>query len=452
MKSVRLFLWFLVGVALSSFTVLSFAGERYPTSSDGRSGEDFCKAFVPHPSEAITMVGSCYKDDGCPFDQNGGVCNHRYSINYTWASGSGKKSFDGLWGYCDTATPFRFNGACYAKPPCELKANKFHNNGMFGDSNLVGGDGAFSGDTTDSKFPDNFCIESCQASTDNLEGMGSGSTWYGFGNPKFTGASCDRTSTSEKEEAEKIPPTTPEYDCVKAGKGYGTFNGTVICTEALKQQENQTSTKTETKTDGSKTETKTDSQVKCDGTTCTTTTTTTTTEFSSTGSQTSQSQSSTSDSKPDPAAGSGTGVKGSGDFCAENPASSMCQKGTFGGDCGSVPSCSGDAVQCATAKAVFETKCALVPAKDILENGAVALTGGDDATKDALKRTDVDVTLGDSSGSGGGGCPGDRSFSVGGQNISIPFSQLCGGMEIMRLALLAVASFTAVFIVLGGVK
>lgn len=446
-RSVRLFLWFLLGVGLSAFSVLSFAGERYPTSSDGLSGEDICKAFTPPPAEPITLTGECYKDDGCPFDQNGGVCNHRYSINYTWAAGSGKKSFDGLWGYCPTAAPFRFNGACHAKPPCEMKAGKFHNNGMFGDSNLVGGDGAFSGDTTNSKFPDTFCLDSCQATTDNLEGMGSGATWYGFGNPKFTGASCETSNPSEKTPANKIPPSTPEYDCVKAGKGYGTFNGNVICTEALKQQENKTNTKTETKTDGSKTQTKTDSQVKCDGSVCTTTTTTTTTEFSSSGTQTGQTTKSESTQKPDPSAGngpSGNGTKGDKSFCAENPGSAMCKEGAFSGSCSSGFTCEGDPAACASAKALQEHKCEQSKAAEALKDHADEnLIKFDQAKADAalnkdgskdLKLNEIWESKRQTYLSFASGCPvSEKTFTFKGQSYTLDLSIVCTIGEFVKV-------------------
>lgn len=52
--------------------------------------------------------------------------------------------------------------------------------------------------------------------------------------------------------------------------------------------------------------------------------------------------------------GNGDGTKG---FCQQNPNSIICKPSAWSGDCDIAPVCDGDAVQCATAKAVWEHRC-----------------------------------------------------------------------------------------------
>lgn len=54
-------------------------------------------------------------------------------------------------------------------------------------------------------------------------------------------------------------------------------------------------------------------------------------------------------------------------FCQSNPQASGCKDvvgGTFSGNCGSPPVCTGDAIQCATASASFKAMCALTVAPE----------------------------------------------------------------------------------------
>lgn len=282
----------------------------------------------------------------------------------------------------------------------------------------------------------------------NLDGGAAGGFWYGRGNPTYTGASC---SASDGQGTTK-PPTTPEYDCVKAGKGFGYFNGNVICTDINNTSSKASNTKTTTNPDGTKQDVKTDSSVKCDGTVCITTTTTTTTTYDSSGSTTSTSTKTDSTSKPDPSA-SGSGTKGDSAFCAQNPDSPMCKTGSFGASCTSEPSCNGDPVQCATARATWKTRCALEPTQDVVSAGQTVLNG-DQAAADALKHTSVAMSSVDTSGGGSSGsCPADKVVSIYGEySLKVPFSSVCAGADLMRVALLAAASFTAAMIIVGGIK
>lgn len=66
-------------------------------------------------------------------------------------------------------------------------------------------------------------------------------------------------------------------------------------------------------------------------------------------------------------------------YCAKNPTSAQCKKGSFGGACSSGFQCEGDAVQCALAKEVHQRNCQWFqdPSQAVKDAGAAALAGGD---------------------------------------------------------------------------
>jgi hypothetical protein len=339
-------------------------------------------------------------------------------------------------------------GQCKEPNPCSDKSGKYFNNGngMESTANLVGGDGAFSGDTTGSKMPDTFCLKGCLASTENLDGGAAGTSWYGYGNPKFSGQKCGTSGTTPQTEATAKAPPSPEYDCAKAGKGFGYVNGVVMCVPINKTQENATKTDTSTKPDGSKTQVKTDTSVKCDGVTCTTTTTTTTIEFNSSGTQIGTSTGTNSTSKPDPSASgaSGTGTKGDSSFCAENPSSAMCKQGAFTGNCASGFTCEGDPAACASAKALQEQKCEQQKASEALaEHADETLAKFDQAKSDAALNKDgsKDLKLNEIWDSKrkayldfANGCPvSEKSFTFRGQTYTFDLSIVCSIGEFVKV-------------------
>lgn len=427
--------YFVFSLLIFFFSAVSFAGDRHPyTDGDTKTGMEKCQAaYADNGSQHKT---ECVWDKQCPDHQDGGLCidaAHYWYNPYT--SGPGyTESQSTYYTYCYDATPTWNGTACVKDNPCKSKAGMYYNNGQYSSANLAGGDGAFSGPTSGG-IPGTFCQDGCQMATDNLEGGASGSSWYGRGNPKYTGVSCtasDQTGTAK-------PPTSPEYDCLKSGKGFGYFNGNVICTDINNTQAKGTTTATKTNADGTKTEVKTDQSVKCDGTNCVTTTTTTTTTYNASGTATGTTTTTDSTSKADPAA-SGNGTKGDSAFCAQNPTSPMCKDGSFSGACSAgsaAPACDGDPVQCATAKATFEANCKAMKA------------GNPPTTTDPVgeRKEHIDfqpVALG-----GGGSCPASRSVSVMGKSIAFDFSAMCDFAGVVRPVVIALGWLLAGYIVFG---
>ena len=452
LRQIRLFAYFVIGVLLSAVSVMSYA-------AGGIIGYCATSSFTSCKANADDLIVS-----QCGVTTNktifGSVssmgCNSSYCVQTTTYK-IDKQGLTSTSDDCFATVPAYYcpdgknwNGAsCVVANPCADKSGMYYNNGQYSKSNLAGGDGAFSGPTTtSSQTPATFCQDGCQMATLNLEGGAAGGTWYGKGNPTYTGSSC---SASDGVGTTK-PPTTPEYDCVKAGKGFGYFNGNVVCTDINNTSSKTSNTKTTTNPDGTKQDVKTDSSVKCDGTVCITTITTTTTTYDSSGTTTGTTTKTDSSSKPDPSA-TGNGTKGDSTFCAQNPDSPMCKTGSFGASCTSEPSCDGDPVQCATARATWKTRCALEPTQDVMTAGQNVLNG-DQAATDALKKTSVAMPTIDTAGGGSSGsCPADKVVNIyGDQNLTLKLSALCGAADLMKIALLAMASFTAAMIIVGGIK
>ena len=147
--------------------------------------------------------------------------------------------------------------------------------------------------------------------------------------------------------------------------------------------------------------------------------------------------------------GSGNGSGGGGgagnnnknemeDFCAKHPDLSICKKSSYSGSgCDQPPKCEGDAVQCAIAKTVWESRCAQKKLED--ENDLQKLVdsnnlGGDQALADKAlnKKGDGDFDLYKEFVSSqkdyfhySGTCPQNPEFTFKGQTYKLDISVLC---------------------------
>lgn len=157
-----------------------------------------------------------------------------------------------------------------------------------------------------------------------IKNAGPGGVWSAQGGT-LTGKNCAGAAGSIPDqvtpETPKLQPNGPEAGCIAKGMGYGTVNGTVVCTTAKEIQ--TPNEKTLTNPDGSKV--KTQATTVCAGdNTCTTTTITTNTTAGGTSTSTTS-----------------TMVQNKNEFCAANVGSKQCGDATFdlgeptgGGDLG----------------------------------------------------------------------------------------------------------------------
>ena len=176
----------------------------------------------------------------------------------------------------------------------------------------------------------------------------------------------------------------------------------------------------------------------CAGNSCTTTTTITQT-------------------KPDGSTASQTVTKASDKttFCVENPKSPLCVTSSYTkGSCGTTPSCSGDAIQCAIAKEQFLRNCQFYTA-DQADSDKVTAARALDGKVNRGAAQEVDVAGGFSQDNAlgvGAGCMQDRQFnlSYGGyqQNVTMPLSQFCGMLTMLGYLNVAVSLLVG-FVIVG---
>lgn len=206
----------------------------------------------------------------------------------------------------------------------------------------------------------------CQAVvTSSSSGCLAQSGCYGQATGKYTGVTCSSSDVglsafTNPTNANPPPVSTPEADCIKQGKTFGTVNGVVTCVNSgtpgappINQQSN-TSTTTQTRDkDGNMTGNASTSQsqtVSQDGQTVKTTTQT----KDASGSVTTQTKEQSYDQ-----------------FCVENPNNKLCKASSdskFTGSCASAFACEGDAIQCAIALQQHQIYCEAVEQNSVRDD------------------------------------------------------------------------------------
>lgn len=253
------------------------------------------------------------------------------------------------------------------------------------------------------------------------------------GNATITSSPC--TYSAETGSVESACPNGDQ----------GQVNGVTVCVprddrtnvvETVTQGGSETVEKDE---NGNPTSTSTSTSTKttsCTGGTCTTTTTT---NYSGTGG-TGSSTTSKSESQAD--------------FCRDNPKSAQCDDGgKFLGSCSTSFTCTGDAVQCATAKAVNDQLCKL---KEVFEMDSTtqamveSVLNGTWVEDPKANAQQINVGHFSQSNPLGSSCPGDVTVSLSGFSVVLPMSQHCGWLNLIGNLLVAVSLFGATVFVLRG--
>lgn len=222
--------------------------------------------------------------------------------------------------YCPSGYEWAGGDLCRKQSPCASKGGHPVDDGSldFGDGSNQKLSMSFQRRDDDNYVGQTFCSGGCLAAVDKEVGSSGGyfdGKYVGQFSAKFSGQSCGGGMPAQagpKTTPALIPKTTPEYDCVSKGMGYGYVNETVKCVNPSQTKAVEKKASEITKADGSKTkETRSDNTV-CSNGVCITTTTTITTEYNSSGTQTGTSTKTESTSKPDPNSGLGTGGAGAG--------------------------------------------------------------------------------------------------------------------------------------------
>lgn len=276
-----------------------------------------------------------------------------------------------------------------------------------------------------------------------------------------TGGECPGTTppTTPPPPTETPPPLNK---CPTGSVPTGTdSSGLTICTGNAPPTTPPTKTTTSTPTtttnnpDGSKTETKSTTSTNSDGSTTTTTTTTT---IGADG-QTTVTANTTTSPAPSGNPGDEDMPEEKSDLCKLHPNLNVCKNSMVNGACEAI-SCDGDAIQCETLRTAAKLECSI--RKDREDAAASSLTSlgtaignGADPSASTLpsKATAVQVAMPstlDSSGWLGGGAKfADKSFTLMGKTIVIPFSAPLEYLIILRYALM-IASLLVSFRILSG--
>ena len=292
---------------------------------------------------------------------------------------------------------------------------------------------------------------------------------------------CTYSSTSTGEEADvadlngivsepnksqatgtNMPPKeAPDTGCPKGSVPGGVDSGGItICMgsgvdpiKPSKTPETST-TKTETSEAGNNVKTTTDVKTNSDGSKTTTTTVVTTTPGGVVDVVKTQETTKAAD---------GTGGKEDApqpDLCKANPNLSICKVSSVAGKCASV-SCSGDAIQCSTLQQAAAMRCAADEERAELKASAAyslgaAVMAGSDPFGASLPKPGNAVTIGvptsltTTGWLGGGSCFADKSVSVMGKTVTLPFSKACEYLVVFRYALMVMASLVSFKILRGS--
>lgn len=280
------------------------------------------------------------------------------------------------------------------------------------------------------------------------------------------GQKCDAEGSSSGGSTGTPAPTPPPLHDEPSGKTCekpkcpGEINGQTVCVacDARKTTEEKKEEKTES--DGTKTETTTKEETICTGSKCTTTSTTTTQPKDANGVPVGTPSTKTDKKEEDADSFCLKNPRHkqcseTNDFCKQNPDLQVCKSGSYSDtSCGSSPSCTGDAVQCAQAANAFKAYCETKKTADAVNgSGDVSETFGNlnaafqfAASTDSLLPGKGDLNIGslDQSNPWNSTCLADKEVAeFEGHKITIPFSKYCSIFELMGSISVAVTLLVA---------
>lgn len=288
--------------------------------------------------------------------------------------------------------------------------------------------------------------------------------WYNRGTAKIGADMCNLITGATGDDPlgttpDNTAPMAPKAECESGQPGM--VNGTKVCLPYPTKNGVITESNGTTKTDnpdGSSVTEKKDNSVSCNSAgVCNITTVTTTTNTSVNGTTSTQQSTGTQQvskatycasaaGKTDSAC-SGTVAPGGG----SNGNGTGGSDGSFSGSCSADFTCSGDAVQCATARASWKTYCEASTLNDAAKNGlaaAMAKAGTDQSSALDTGTTNLGPAAFDQTDAlGGGSCSIDKTVSVMGQTLVLPLSVVCPYLHYAGLALVAVSLIGAALIV-----
>lgn len=437
-------------------TVAGYCGPGWPAAGYASGGP--CEGYCRNESPSSPPLSTAERNTG-RFYGVGGSSGNTYTFNCGIPGTTCPSNSTLSGGSCQCNSGYTMNTAGTG---CVSDGSSCPTRGANMGTRYVG---PFSSQPSLSPF--DVCNEGCgiRYTPDSVMQNWTGTGWYIRATGAATGTSCTGGGTAGTGATPPPPAasapnpsngdTLPGRDTVNTpptpcgnGQCPGTVNGQSVCVAcgSTQQQPQVTTTRdgSGNVTGGSTTST------SCSGATCTTTTTTTNASGTPTGTT--------------------TVTQRQAEYCAANPGAAVCQtagaggggaggggtgvgSGSFGGTCAAGFTCEGDAVQCAMAReqhikncVLFETTTASSDAGNAAATGEAQPTGHPGATPETVDLS-LSSRINQSPLFGGSTCPADVSTTVMGEAIAIPFSTMCGYLNLIGAAGVMVALLVAGFIV-----
>lgn len=340
---------------------------------------------------------------------------------------------------CPTGSSIRYNATNYFNATCEWSSCPA---GSVADSSgqcidncapLKGTSGSFllNGSVNSASSGSAICMpNNCSSNVNDSSSAQIGGKWYGTVSVIYNGSTCNgeqaSSGFSNPTNATPPPADTPEAECVKQGKSFGTVNGQVVCvnsgtpgTPAINNSSVTNTTITTTSSSGNQS-------------------TTGSTEVKNVTQDGDQITSTVTKTNSDGTKSESTITQPLSEFCANNPNNSICKTQSeddnvseFGGDCNSSFSCTGDSIQCAIALKQHQIYCEAIqdnPVRDQFTNEVAENAGK--GLSDWIPQSIINIPT-DLTGQKllASACIPDMVFPLVGQSFTLPFSKLCPALE-----------------------
>lgn len=274
-------------------------------------------------------------------------------------------------------------------------------------------------------------------------------TWLSYGTA-VRGNETTLPCTGGGTDSENKPTARADPVTCKGGQ-QGEVNGVSTCIPFLPSTRTDSVRKgneSSTDSNGHPLSVEREVNTTCQHSVCTTTTTTRTTSTVTVGGV----------STTNTTTATGTVSQPKADYCTKNPKLPECgQSGdggsSFGGSCEVDFVCDGDGLMCAMAKEQYKRNCELFVNKTP-ESDAYETAKGLDKEKPVMEPTDVTISSASFNTSnalgGGAGCIADKTVTVAGKSVAIPFSMICQYLEHLGSVLMMVSFLMAIRIVSRG--
>lgn len=252
--------FFFLGVAISFVfmvtawakipAVVAYPNGSYEAQCEAHKASAINSGYCENNAISYSIVSGEYPHKICRLTCNG--------IFYSDASATANLVCEG------GATPYQEGGQWY----CEGTANGAFCNAMASLDLPVAGEGGGGSGYVSGTGAMNLCSMGCSVKPADSGRNNQTGAWWAAGPWYYTGAEC-APGSPPYTEPETVNPKSPEAECAATGQGWGTVNGTVVCTGKSDATEKTKVSETTGPAGGKTVEKET---TRCEGGRCTVTT------------------------------------------------------------------------------------------------------------------------------------------------------------------------------------